>query len=346
MLRPRECFNQKVCRLAQEEIINIDVHGHFTPRSCLTTGEGNNRPNMPTLVADTQGQENIVMGGYRTPAASLSDPETRIKEMAASGIDFQILSSSPRFLFYDREIEDALWFSQQQNDGIADTVKEYPERFSGMAAIPLQEPKKALGELDRAINKLGLKGVEILSHVNDRQLDDPELLPFYKEVEAMDVPVFIHPRGTRSEGMRSYHLGNLVGHPSNTTLAAAHLIFGGILEKFPNIKFCLAHGGGFLPYIRGRWEHGYEVRADCKEIIKRPPSDYISLLYFDTITHSVPVLEFLVASMGADRVMLGTDFPYDMGDLQPVSKVEGLTGISEEDRQKILGGNAARIFNL
>ncbi len=327
--------------------MNIDVHAHFIPRNSIATTGNESRPYMPTLITDEQGKEYIVVGGNRRLAAVNSDPETRIKDMDATGIDIQVLSSVPYLLYYDLKTEDTLWFSQLQNDGIANTVKEYPERFLGLAAVPLQEPNKAVVELDRAINKLGLKGVEILANVNNRELDDPELLPFYKEVEALDVPAFIHPPLiARSEGMKKYHLGNLVGHPSDTTLAAAYLIFGGILEKFPNLKFCLAHGGGFLPYIRGRWEHGYEVRTDCKEIIKRPPSDYIPLLYCDTITHSIDALEYLVASMGADRVMLGTDYPADMADSQPVLKVENLTNISGEDKQKILGGNAARLFKL
>ena len=326
--------------------MNIDIHTHFIPRNIVATTESESRPYMPALITDEQGKEYIVVEGNRRPAAANSDPETRIKYMDATGIDIQVLSSVPQLLYYNLDTEDALWFSQLQNDGIANTVKEYPERFLGLAAVPLQEPNKAVVELDRAINKLGLKGVEILSNVNNRELDDPELFPFYKEVEALDVPVFIHPQIARSERIKKYHLFNLVGHPSDTTLAAAYLIFGGILEKFPNLKFCLAHGGGFLPYIRGRWEHGYEVRADSKEIIKRPPSNYIPLLYCDTITHSVHVLEFLVASMGADRVILGTDYPADMADAQPVLKVESLTNISGEDKQKILGGNAARLFKL
>ena len=148
-----------------------------------------------------------------------------------------------------------------------------------------------------------------------------ELMPLYREIQALDVPVFIHSAlVTIGDRMKPFHLQNLVGNPLDTTLAAAHIVFGGVLEKFPNLKFCLCHGGGYVPYQRGRWDHGYKVRHEGKVVIKQPPSHYIPLLYFDTITHFLPALEYLVSSVGADRVIMGTDYPYDMADPTPVSK--------------------------
>jgi len=210
-----------------------------------------------------------------------------------------------------------------------------------------REIDESLKEIDRAINKLGLRGIEILSNINGRDLDVPELMPLYKEVETLDLPVFIHPGGkVGSERTKDYYLTNLVAYPFDTALAAAHLIFGGILDKCPNLKFCLAHGGGNLPYIRGRLEHGYQVRSESKAVIKQPPSHYFPLLYFDTITHFTPALEYLITSAGADKVLMGTDYPYDMADSQPVLTVQNLKNISEEDKQLVLGGNARRIFKL
>jgi aminocarboxymuconate-semialdehyde decarboxylase len=326
--------------------MNIDIHAHFIPRSCLVLIKNEDRPFIPFLAVDENGKEVIIMGGSRTPAASISDPETRIRDMSAAGIDFQILSSSPGLLFYDLNFDDALWFSRLQNEGFSKIVKDHPSRFGGLAAIPLQDPSKALLELDRAINNLGLCGVEILSHVNEIQFDDPRFLPFFKEVEALDVPVFIHPQFAGGERTRKYHLANLVGHPGSTALAAAYLIFGGVVEKCPGIKICLAHGGGSMPYIAGRWEHGYNVRNDSKEVIHRPPSGYLSNFYFDSITHSSLALEYLVNWAGVDKVMLGTDSPYDMGEYKPVSKLDSLKHLSEEEKQKILGTNASRLFKL
>jgi len=329
--------------------LRIDVHAHFLPRNCFDVVDNAGKHYGPSIVTNEKGQEEVHVGNTNNGpiARQLYDPETHIKDMDATGVDIQVLSPAPNTIYYNLETEDCLWFSRRLNDRISQTVKEYPTRFLGLATIPLQEPDKALDELDRAINKLGLRGLEILSNINGRQLDVPELMPFYKEVEALDVPVFIHPYAVAgSDRMTRYHLANLIGNPTDTSLAAAHLIFGGILEKFPGLKFYLAHAGGCLPYLRGRWEHGYQVRADCKVIIKHPPSHYIPLFYFDTITHSVPILHYLVTSLGADKVMLGTDYPYDMSDIEPVSKVQRLEGISEEDKQKIMGGNAARLFKL
>ena len=332
--------------------MHIDMHAHFIPRNCLDAVDSAGRHYGPTIVADEKGQERVTVRGQdRIPMTrQYWDPEARIKDMDATGVDVQVLSPMPSLLYYNLEPEACLWFSQRLNDGISQVVSEYPARFLGLATVPLQEPGRALAELDRAINKLRLRGVEMMSNINGRDLDSLELMPFYKEVEALDVPVFIHPsqltRVAGAERMRKYHLGNLIGNPLDTTLAAAHLIFGGVLEKYPGLKFCLAHAGGNVPYLRGRWEHGYQVRPEAKIEIKQPPSHYIPLLYFDTITHFAPALEYLVATVGADRVLMGTDYPADMAESQPVSRVQSLTGISEADKQKILGGNAARLFKL
>jgi aminocarboxymuconate-semialdehyde decarboxylase len=280
-------------------------------------------------------------------AQKLCNPEQRIKDMDATGVDMQILSPAPPSSYYNLEAEACLWFSRRQNDGIAQTVKEYPERFLGIGTVPLQAADMAIAELDRAVNKLGLRGLQILSNVAGRNLDAPELMPFYKEVEALDVPIFIHPSNVAgADRIKKYYLRNLIGNPLDTTIGAAHIVFGGVLDKYPNLKFILAHGGGYLPYQRGRWEHGYEVRPEGKEVIKHPPSHYIPLLYFDTITHFAPALEYLIATVGADRVVMATDYPYDMGDATPVETVKSLKNVSNEDKEKILGGNAKRLFKL
>ena len=331
--------------------MNIDIHAHFMPKNCVDVVDDAGRNYDIIKIGQNAKGEAIVIqaGNFDTGPITqrLCDPEARIKDMDATGVDMQILSPVPVSSYYDLEAEACLWFSRRQNDGIAQTVKEYPKRFLGMATVPLQAPDMAIAELDRAVNKLGLRGVEILSNVNGRDLDSPELLPFFKEVQTLDVPVFIHSASSADAGrMKGYHLRNIVGNPLDTTLAAAHLVFGGVLDRFPNLKICLAHGGGYMPYQRGRWEHGYQVRPEGKVVIKQPPSHYIPLLYFDTITHFLPALEYLITSVGADKVVLGTDYPYDMADSQPVSRVQSLTNISEEDKQRVLGDNAARLFKL
>ncbi len=327
----------------------IDVHTHFLSRDCWDAIDKNGRHYSPTIVTSPEGEELMVVKGInRGPIArQMWDPEKRIKDMDAAGVDIQLLSASPPLIYYDLDAEACLWFSRLQNDGIARTAKEFPDRFRGIATVPLQDTEKAIAELDRAVNNLGLVGVEILTTVNGLALDAPELLPFYKAVESLNVPILIHPEILPgSTHMKKYFLANLVGNPLDTTLAAAHIIFGGVLEKFPKLKICLSHGGGYLPYQRGRWEHGFKVREECRVSISKPPSEYITHLYFDIVTHFLPALEFLVGSMGADKVLLGTDYPFDMAETQPVDMVQRLANVSEKDKQRILGDNAARIFNF
>lgn len=327
--------------------MHIDVHAHFMPRDCMDVIDDAGR--RYDVVKNFQNDiiENAQEQSTGSLVYKLCDPEKRIKDMDATGVDMQVLSPVPQSAYYNLEAEACLWYSRRQNDGIAQAVRRYPDRFSGMATVPLQAPDMAIAELDRAINELGLRGVQILSNVNGRDLDSPELLRFLQAVEALDVPIFIHPgQVTGTERMKEYHLRNLVGYPLETTLAAAHIIFGGVLEKCPNLKVCLAHGGGYLPYQRGRWEHGYDVRAEARTVIKEPPSHYLCRFYCDTIVHCGPPLEFLVESLGGDRILMATDYPFDMGDPTPVSTVMGLKNVSEEDRERILGGNAERLLRL
>lgn len=316
--------------------MNIDLHCHFVPRNCVDVVDEKGRH----YGQDPQKSVDKKWDDRKWDIAS------RIKDMDATGVDMQAISPSPALFYYDRDPESCLWWSQRLNDGIAEAVKECPSRFIGLATVPLQDTKLALSEADRAINKLGLRGIIIGAHANNHTFDSPEFLPFFKEIANLDVPVFIHPKGADTGMMAGYHLGNLVGNPLETTLAAANLIFGGILEKFPGLKFYLAHAGGNVPYLKGRWEHGYQVRAECKLKISHPPSYYLPLLYFDTITHSAPALQYLINEMGSDRVVMGTDYPADMCEDRPVFMVQSVPGISDGDRRRILGDNAARLFKL
>lgn len=325
--------------------MRIDMHAHVLPWDCFDAVDIAGRHFGPGKIAGVKGKKEVNMGAKNT--AQYWDPETRIKDMDATGIDIEAISPTPSWLSYEPDAESCLWYSRRLNDGIAKMVSDFPKRFVGLATIPLQNPGMALAELDRAVNKLGMRGLEILSNVRGQDLDWPELLPFFKEVQTLDVPVFIHPDAAAGvDRMKNYHLINLIGNPLDTTLAAAHLVFGGVLDKFPRLKFCLAHAGGQVPYLKGRWEHGYHAHAVARSIIKEPPSHYLPLFYFDTITHSDPVLEFLIKSIGAERVVIGTDYPASMADSQPVARIQRLTGISEEDKQAVLGDNAARLLKL
>ncbi len=324
------------------------MHAHIIPRDCFDKDESKTK--WPIVVVDGSGTEMIQDNrrkGMAVDVAQMCDPEARIKTMADSDIDMQVLSAPPSLMYYDIDIESSLAFARKMNDNIANIVRCYPKYFQGMASVPLQDPKIAADELDRAINELGLKGVEILSNINGMQLDWSELAPFFGKVEKLGVPIFIHPYNVAGlDRMKKYYLANFVGNPVDTALAAAHLIFGGVLDRYPGLKICLSHAGGILPYIIGRWDHGYNVRPEAKMEIHRLPSSYLQSFYFDTITHSTTALEYLIASMGADRVILGTDYPFDMADEYPVKSVSKVTELSKEDRSLILGGNVMALLGL
>ncbi len=212
----------------------------------------------------------------------------------------------------------------------------------------MQAPEAAARELERAVRDLGLRGCEINSNVNGKNLDDKALAPFYARAQELDVPIFIHPSGVPglNERLGAYYLTNLIGNPMDTTIAAASLIFGGVLKEFPRLKVYLAHGGGACPYIRGRWEHGWRVRKEAHANIERPPSEYFGQLYFDSLVHGGPALNFLAATVGPERIMLGTDYPFDMGNYRSVEAIDAVAGVTDAEKDLMLGGNAARLFGF
>jgi aminocarboxymuconate-semialdehyde decarboxylase len=267
--------------------------------------------------------------------------------MDDQGIRLSVLSSTPFAFFYEVEDDLAVELARFQNDQLAEIVKKHPDRFAAMATLPLQVPGEALKELERAAKKLGLRGVEIGSHVSQRELGDEAFWPIYKALEDLDMPIFIHPHHVAGlDRLLNFYLNNLIGNPLDTTIAAANLIFSGVLEKYPRLKIILAHAGGQFPYIIGRMEHGYQVRPECQEKVHKSPMAFFKNFYFDIITHNPDALRYLIALAGSDHVLLGSDYPYDMGDLNPVQTVSQLSGIKVKDRQKILRENAIALFGL
>ena len=278
---------------------------------------------------------------------ALRDPQKKIRDMDDQGIGLSVLSSTPFAFFYEVEDDLAVELARFQNDQLAEMVGKYPDRFAAMATLPLQIPGEALKELERAAKKLGLRGVEIGSHVSQRELGDEAFWPIYKALEDLDMPIFIHPHHVAGlDRLLNFYLNNLIGNPLDTTIAAANLIFSGVLEKYPRLKIILAHAGGQFPYIIGRMEHGYQVRPECQEKVHKSPMAVFKNFYFDIITHNPDALRYLISLAGSDHVLLGSDYPYDMGDLNPVQTVSQLSGIKVKDRQKILRENAIALFGL
>ena len=267
--------------------------------------------------------------------------------MDERGVDVQVLSVTPGNFCYAALSKVGAAISRAQNDAIYKMVAENPGRFIGSATVPLQDVEAAQQELERAVKDLGFTSVEIGTNVNGVNLDSPTLEPFYGTAEALGVPIIVHPiNNAGADRMTRYYLGNIVGNPMETTLATGSVIFGGVLERHKGLRFCWAHGGGFFPYQIGRFDHGYDVREEARANISKPPSEYLDAMYYDTITHGEPALSFLVRRMGAERVLYGTDFPWDMGEYGSIPMIRGMRSLSDEEKALVLGENSVKLFNI
>ena len=272
------------------------------------------------------------------------DLARRLRDMDAMGVDVQVLSATPQTYLYNQDASLGTTTAAIQNDQIAKLVKQNPQRFMGIATLPMQAPEKAADELKRAMTKLGLRGTMFASNIMGKNLDDPSFEPVWATAEELGAFIFIHPNNVAGvDRMKSYYLNNLIGNPLDTTIGAACLYFGGVLDRYPKLTVVLAHGGGFTPYQAARWEHGWHVRPEPKKNIAKQPVDIAKRFYYDTILHSAPVLEFMIEHVGADRVVLGSDYPYDMGMMDCVKHVRGLK-ISDADKATILSTRAQALL--
>jgi aminocarboxymuconate-semialdehyde decarboxylase len=281
-------------------------------------------------------------------APKLSGVELRLKDMDRMGIDIQAVSPAPNQTYYWTDPGEGQELARAVNERIAEICGKYPDRFVGLGTVPLQDPDLAVSELIHCVKTLGMRGVEINPNVNGMDLSDGRLAleSFFAKVQELDVVMFMHPIGfTQGERLLDHYFNNVIGNPLETTVAASHLIFDGVLDRYPKLKIVLPHAGGYLAHYWARMDHAWKARPDCRVVIKRKPSSYLERFYFDTITFDRGMLEHLVERFGADHVVLGTDYPYDMGIEHPVDFIAG-TKLSSSEKKQITGGNAARLLKL
>jgi aminocarboxymuconate-semialdehyde decarboxylase len=324
----------------------IDTHTHILTDETMRLLAKEAPKLAPRLTQYDAENGELDVGGvaYRPFPRGGWDIERRFRDMDAAGVDVHLLSATPQTYYSDQDPSAAAALAAIQNEQIARHVKDHPDRFLGIATLPLQAPERAAAELHRAVRELGLLGAMIGSNCRGKNLDDPSFEPLWAEAAALDAFMFIHPVGVAgADRLKAYYLRNLIGNPLDTKIAAACLVFGGVLERHPNLTVVLAHGGGFVPYQMGRWAHGFDVRPEPKVSLKGSPQASIDKLRFDTILHSAAQLESMIGWVGAPRVLLGSDYPYDMAMLDCVRHVRALA-ISEADKAIILGGEAERLL--
>jgi aminocarboxymuconate-semialdehyde decarboxylase len=324
----------------------IDLHSHFFPLDALGRF-GKYEERAPKIVLEGERLSVTSQIGARAGLdAGAYDPAARIQALDRMKIDVQAISPSPILLFYWEEPAVAAHFCRRQNEAIQKVVSRFSDRFVGFGSVPLQSVADAVAIAEEAKN-MGLKGLEIGNAVGDKPLDDPRFEPFFEAAQRLDLLLFVHPLegGVDADDPLAPVLGNVLQFTFRTTMMVERMILQGMFEKYPNLRLCLSHGGGLLAFNIWRLDHSYSLRADLKRTVPKKPSEYLKRLYFDSIVHSAVALKYLVRAVGADRVVVGTDYPMAMGDFEAVDKVKQLD-LAEEEREKILGGNAARALNL
>ena len=320
----------------------VDVHAHLligAVEAAVARAPG--YAAHKALDARRNGPESLAASGEMVGArmAALTRLDRRLSDMDAAGVDVQVVSPSPSHYHYWADRDLAVSVADLANQAVAEHVGQRPDRLAGLGLVPLQHPDLAVECLRDAVVHRGLRGVEISSHAPGVELSDERLEPFWAKAVELGAVVFLHPFGcTLDERLDRFYLSNTVGQPVENAVALSHLIFAGVLDRHPGLKLLAAHGGGYLPAYLGRSDHAWLVRPEAKRCL-RPPSSYLRDIFFDSLVHTPQALRVLVDAAGADRVLLGSDYPFDMGVDDPVERLAE-AGLSEAQQEAIRSGNA------
>jgi len=324
--------------------MKIDVHTHILPERWPDLAERYGYGGWVRMEHHCPGCARMMIDDrfFREVQANCWDPAVRVEECRNDHVDVQVLSTVPVMFGYWAQSEHTLDLSRILNDHIAGVVAEYPDRFIGLGTLPMQSPELAVRELERCVKDLGMAGIEIGSHINDWNLDEPALDPVWAAAEELGAAVFVHPWEMMGrEKMPRYWLPWLVGMPAETSLAICSMIFGGVFDRFPRLRVMFSHGGGSFPMTLGRIEHGYQVRPDLVQVNRtRPPREYLDRLYFDTLVHDPDVLRFMLRQIGAERLALGSDYPFPLGEHHPGAMIESMEDVDAATREQLLAGTA------
>jgi len=332
-----------------DRVTAIDVHAHIAP-PCVGTGtvwEWQGKP----VRRRPDGALEIGSGANRRPLPWPQDGEhveARLDYMDSVGVDMQVLSLSPALWDYDLDGHDGAWAARQNNQELIGIAAEHPDRFRVFAHLPLDDVDATIAELDQAMSHDLVVGAAVGTHVAGRNWDDPVLFPVLEAAERLGALIFFHPAAVRFiPYMPDYHLRNLIGNPTETTVTVGSLLFGGVLDRLPDLKAVFAHGGGYAAFAAGRFDHGHRERDDVRANTEGAvPSRYLDRLYFDNLLHSDAATRYLIETVGLGQVVLGTDYPADMGPRDPVRPMLASAAFTDAEKRAVLGGNLAGLLGL
>ena len=325
----------------------IDTHAHYFPESYIKLIADHGKRVGATITTDSSGVTFIQVGLHlRTGPITrrFIDIDERLKEMDRQGVKMHALSlTQPMVYWADDDLGMKLCVAF--NDAISAAHRAHPDRLIGFACLPFQNPRLALDELERVSRLPGIKGIYMATAVRDRELSDRSFFPVYERISDLELPIFLHPMMINNERLKQFYLINLCGNPFDTAIAAAHLIFGGVMDAFPKLEISLPHAGGALPILRGRFDRGFEIRGECKTI-PRAPSEYLRRFTYDTISYNEDIMNDLIKLVGIDRIMMGSDYCFDIAYDEPVKFVTQMKSLNDQQREQILWSNAARLLRL
>ncbi|MFQ5873555.1 MAG: amidohydrolase family protein [Dehalococcoidia bacterium] len=318
---------------------SIDIHAHITPEGFLRAAQKGE---------DWYGAMATAGSMYHYNPRTAWSPEQRIADMESLGVDIHVLSTNAYFYNYDKDAGTVAKMSREANDHVSQLTRDYPTRFAGLANLPMQDVNASVAELERSMTQLGLKGAMIGDHVNGRTYDDPEFLPLWKAAEELGALLLIHQGGPTIVSTRSskYHLPNTIGNLADRVVTFASFVFGGVMDRHPDLKICLSHGGGYVCFGIGRMDRGWQVRREARANIQKPPSAYLRRFYYDCLTHSEEALRMLIDTVGIDRVLFGTDWPFDMAIDWPVAWVLSLETLTQGEKEAILWKNLEELLGI
>src|SRR6266852_1210823 len=333
-------------RAARPKSVTVDLHSHIAiPEAAEFVKPHLDLATIPLAHFATPETKAIGMRQDADRRSRMVGYDERLADLDAMGIDLQLVMCPPPQCYYTVPLDIAVKAARIINDGVAAYVAARPDRFVALGTVPMPDGNEAARELERCMTSLRFKGVQILTTVAGKELSDPAFAPFWKKAEELGAVVLIHPNGfTEAQRFTRFYFNNVIGNPLETTIALHYLIFDGVLERHPNLKIIAVHGGGYLGAYSGRIDHAWGARADAHGNLPKPPSSYLKKIYFDTVVFTPHQLRALVATFGIDHVLMGTDYPYDMAEYDPLQHLVATKGLDEAAPAAIAGGNAKRLL--